>query len=65
MAASGLNSEVEIDEEETDLKTRWAHLADLTYFALELKETLDNINKESFNNFVLKIGVYLFVFMHL
>lgn len=58
MAASGLNSE--IDVEETDLKTRWAHLADLTHFALELKETLDNINKESFNNFVLKIGVYPF-----
>ena len=58
MAASGLNSEIDIDDEDTDLKTRWAHLADLTHFALELKETLDNINKESFNNFVLKIGAY-------
>lgn len=61
MAASGLNSEIDIDDEETDLKIRWAHLADLTHFALELKETLDNINKESFNNFVLKIGAYRLV----
>jgi len=55
MAASGLN--IEIEDEDTDLKTRWSHLADLTHFALALKETLDNINSESFNNFVLKIGI--------
>lgn len=64
MAASGLNSEIDIDDEETDLKTRWAHLADLTHFALELKETLDNINRESFNNFVLKIGAYRVLLFH-
>ena len=57
MAASGLNREIDIEDEETELTTRWAHLADLTHFALALKETLDNINKESFNNFVLKIGM--------
>lgn len=61
MAASGLNTEVVEDEDEDiQLTTRWAHLADLTHFALALKETLDNINRESFNNFVLKIGMCLF-----
>ncbi|XP_074600100.1 adenylate cyclase type 3-like [Brevipalpus obovatus] len=51
MAASGLN-----DEEQDDEKV-WSHLARLTDFALALKETLNNINRESFNNFVLRMGI--------
>ncbi|KAI1300191.1 Adenylate cyclase type 3 [Halotydeus destructor] len=34
-----------------------SHLEQLIEFALALKETLNNINKESFNNFVLRIGI--------
>lgn len=54
MAASGLSSED--PGPEAAVTERWAHLASLTEFALALKETLNNINKESFNNFVLRIG---------
>ncbi|XP_077442617.1 adenylate cyclase type 3-like isoform X2 [Stigmatopora argus] len=35
----------------------WRHLADLADFALAMKVTLDNLNKQSFNNFMLRIGV--------
>lgn len=41
------------------IKSKWAHLRQLTEFALALKETLNNINKESFNNFVLRMGKLL------
>lgn len=61
MAASGLNCEPEQERKALErgvspIKARWAHLATLTEFALTLKETLNNINRESFNNFVLKMG---------
>ena len=56
MAASGLNDEGAQYSPDTPNKIKWAHLAQLTEFALALKETLTNINKESFNNFVLRIG---------
>ena len=36
---------------------KWRHMVQLTEFALSLKDTLNNINKESFNNFVLRIGI--------
>lgn len=53
MAASGLS-----EEEDTPCHHhQWSHLARLTEFALALKEQLSNINKESFNNFVLRIGL--------
>lgn len=39
-----------------EIKTKWGHLEQLTEFALALKDTLNNINRESFNNFVLRIG---------
>ncbi|KAG9510720.1 Adenylate cyclase type 3, partial [Fragariocoptes setiger] len=39
------------------IKRKWAHLAQLTEFALALKETLNNFNKESFNKFVLRMGI--------
>lgn len=56
MAASGLNSE-ETSTSSSNIKENWGHLAQLTDFALTLKETLNTINKESFNNFVLRIGI--------
>lgn len=37
-------------------KERWQHLADLADFALAMKDTLTNINNQSFNNFMLRIG---------
>lgn len=44
------------NEEAKLIKSKWGHLEQLTEFALALKDTLNNINKESFNNFVLRIG---------
>lgn len=55
MAASGLSKEDE--PAGASLQDRWGHLAQLTDFALALKDTLNNINRESFNNFVLKMGI--------
>lgn|SRR5690349_13689757 len=55
MAASGLNCEESLRPDAT-IKERWFHLAQLTEFALTLKDTLNVINKESFNNFVLRMG---------
>lgn len=37
-------------------RDRWQHLADLTEFALAMKVALMNINYQSFNNFMLRIG---------
>jgi adenylate cyclase 3 len=56
MAASGLNQTEELGPNASNAE-KWGHLAALTEFALALKETLTNINKESFNNFVLRIGI--------
>lgn len=61
MAASGLTLENDTEIEDVDLVKRWSHLADLTHFALGLKEALENINEQSFNKFVLKIGKIYFV----
>ena len=51
-APEGASSGQQVDE----VRAKWGHLEQLTEFALALKETLNNINKESFNNFVLRIG---------
>ncbi|CAG2166236.1 unnamed protein product [Oppiella nova] len=56
MAASGLNCEESL-RADASIKERWFHLAQLTEFALTLKDTLNVINKESFNNFVLRMGI--------
>jgi hypothetical protein len=48
-------------DEMDELRSKWGHLEQLTEFALALKETLNNINKESFNNFVLRIGKRSFI----
>ncbi|XP_042903090.1 adenylate cyclase type 3 isoform X2 [Parasteatoda tepidariorum] len=55
MAASGLTDDNY--NPNASIKEKWAHLAALTEFALTLKETLTNINKESFNNFLLRMGI--------
>ncbi|XP_048372927.1 adenylate cyclase type 3 [Sphaerodactylus townsendi] len=64
MAASGMTSDVStngynnaVKKEDLSEKERWQHLADLADFALAMKETLMNINYQSFNNFMLRIGM--------
>ncbi|XP_038626825.1 adenylate cyclase type 3 isoform X3 [Tachyglossus aculeatus] len=63
MAASGVTPEANTNgftsaskEDQSD-KERWQHLADLADFALAMKDTLTNINNQSFNNFMLRIGM--------
>ncbi|KAF7231232.1 adenylate cyclase type 3-like [Nothobranchius furzeri] len=63
MAASGLTPESNTNgysshkPEDRSLIERWQHLSDLADFALAMKVTLDNLNKQSFNNFMLRIGM--------
>lgn len=56
MAASGLNPS-QICPLDDPIKVKWAHLSLLVEFALELKKALQGINEQSFNHFVLKMGV--------
>lgn len=56
MAASGLNPTTVIKPEDS-IVMRWEHLARLVDFALELKKALQGINEQSFNHFVLKMGI--------
>ncbi|XP_049640424.1 adenylate cyclase type 3 [Suncus etruscus] len=62
MAASGVTPDVNTNgftgsKDEKSDKERWQHLADLADFALAMKDTLTNINNQSFNNFMLRIGM--------
>ncbi|KAM9316364.1 adenylate cyclase type 3 [Gastrophryne carolinensis] len=63
MAASGVTPDPNTNgfnntiKEEISDKERWQHLADLADFALAMKVTLMNINYQSFNNFMLRIGL--------
>uniref|UniRef100_A0A3Q3KP38 adenylate cyclase n=1 Tax=Monopterus albus TaxID=43700 RepID=A0A3Q3KP38_MONAL len=64
MAASGVTPDVSNtvlflshQKEEQSDRERWQHLADLADFALAMKVTLMNINYQSFNNFMLRIGL--------
>nr|XP_020479342.1 adenylate cyclase type 3-like [Monopterus albus] len=63
MAASGLTPESNTNAynshkpEDRSLIEHWQHLADLADFALAMKVTLNNLNKQSFNNFMLRIGL--------
>lgn len=56
MAASGLNPTKHVKPDDPT-PVRWAHLALLVEFALELKKALQCINEQSFNHFVLKLGI--------
>lgn len=51
MAASG------ITDSTNNYGPRWNHLSTLVDFALELKKALSSINEQSFNHFVLKMGI--------
>uniref|UniRef100_A0A1A7XQ61 adenylate cyclase n=2 Tax=Iconisemion striatum TaxID=60296 RepID=A0A1A7XQ61_9TELE len=62
MAASGVTSDISngytcMKKEEQSDRERWQHLADLADFALAMKVTIMNINYQSFNNFMLRIGL--------
>uniref|UniRef100_A0A668A7L7 Adenylate cyclase type 3 n=1 Tax=Myripristis murdjan TaxID=586833 RepID=A0A668A7L7_9TELE len=58
MAASGVTPDISNGyKEELSDRERWQHLADLADFALAMKVTLMNINYQSFNNFMLRIGL--------
>ncbi|XP_066589148.1 adenylate cyclase type 3 [Prorops nasuta] len=52
MAASGITESADAQDE-----PRWTHLSILVEFALELKQALSCINEQSFNHFVLKMGI--------
>lgn len=56
MAASGLNPSRQVRPEDP-VEVRWLHLCLLVDFALELKNALKCINEQSFNHFVLKMGI--------
>ncbi|CAH2066581.1 unnamed protein product, partial [Iphiclides podalirius] len=56
MAASGLNPTRQMQPSDGVL-VRWAHLACLVEFAMELQRVLAAINEQSFNHFVLRLGV--------
>ncbi|XP_026322026.1 adenylate cyclase type 3-like isoform X2 [Hyposmocoma kahamanoa] len=56
MAASGLNPTRQMQPSD-GITVRWAHLACLVEFALELQRVLAAINEQSFNHFVLRMGV--------
>ncbi|XP_039981249.1 adenylate cyclase type 3-like [Xiphias gladius] len=61
MAASGLTPESNTNgysnRKPESWVEHWQHLADLADFALAMKVTLSNLNKQSFNNFMLRIGL--------
>ncbi|XP_043642793.1 adenylate cyclase type 3 [Drosophila teissieri] len=56
MAASGINQQRTL-RNDAPITERWSHLAILVEFALELKHALHGINEQSFNHFVLKMGI--------
>ncbi|XP_014672747.1 PREDICTED: adenylate cyclase type 3-like [Priapulus caudatus] len=58
MAASGMARSITAKcTDTTQVTERWQHLMELTEFAMAMKETLCTINAQSFNNFVLRIGI--------
>ena len=52
MAASGITESNEAANEPP-----WQHLSRLVEFSLDMKKALSNINEQSFNHFVLKMGI--------
>ncbi|KAH8292802.1 hypothetical protein KR054_006894 [Drosophila jambulina] len=56
MGASGINLQRNL-RSDAPITERWSHLAVLVEFALELKHALQGINEQSFNHFVLKMGI--------
>ncbi|CAG0894771.1 unnamed protein product [Darwinula stevensoni] len=56
MAASGLTPTRKVLPN-MSIRKRWWHLSLLVEFAFRLRETLNAINEQSFNNFILKMGI--------
>ncbi|KAK6960325.1 Adenylate cyclase type 3 [Biomphalaria glabrata] len=56
MAASGMVSQDD-RKHVTSVKERWYHLHNLVQFAYALQDVLKKINEQSFNNFILRIGI--------
>ncbi|GFO26284.1 adenylate cyclase type 3 [Plakobranchus ocellatus] len=54
MAASGM---VESSPNTSSTESKWAHYRDLVHFALAMQDVIKKINEQSFNNFVLRIGI--------
>jgi adenylate cyclase 3 len=44
-------------KDDDPIMVKWAHLSLLVEFAMELKKALQGINEQSFNHFVLKMGI--------
>ncbi|RUS87759.1 hypothetical protein EGW08_004505, partial [Elysia chlorotica] len=57
MAASGMVMARTPQINANRLTTKWAHLQELVSFALALQDVMKKINEQSFNNFVLRIGI--------
>ncbi|XP_059142255.1 adenylate cyclase type 3-like isoform X2 [Physella acuta] len=56
MAASGMVAE-DTKKQVSTIKERWSHLHDLVQFAHALQDVIKKINEQSFNNFILRIGI--------
>lgn len=52
MAASGIT-----DSSDNKNEPQWQHLSRLIEFSIDMKKALSHINEQSFNHFVLKMGV--------
>ena len=50
-------------QEDEDILIRWKHLRELVDFALSMQRTLQNINDQSFNHFVLRMGEIFFLLL--
>ncbi|KAH9491527.1 Adenylate cyclase type 3 [Bulinus truncatus] len=56
MAASGMVTK-DSQKQVRNIKERWYHLHNLVQFAHALQDVLRKINEQSFNNFILRIGI--------
>ncbi|KAI0233361.1 Adenylate cyclase type 3 [Lamellibrachia satsuma] len=56
MAASGMTADCAVNKD-APFADSWQHLSDLVEFAIALKGALAKINSQSFNNFMLRIGI--------
>ncbi|GCC41331.1 hypothetical protein chiPu_0025352, partial [Chiloscyllium punctatum] len=57
MAASGLNAALGQENPQQDGERCWSHVGVMVEFAVAMMAKLDSINKHSFNNFKLRIGI--------
>lgn len=57
LSIDGVDQHSKVVDDNAAIEKRWAHLSLLVEFALELKHALQSINEQSFNHFVLKMGI--------